>query len=448
MSQNGDIAQRVVHRMRTAALQQPFQKEGPPMPPAAGGGGDRRNIPQDHPFDAAALKPMAKTLWAASVSLGHALTAFRHLNRLKSATISPDGMLGGRGYIISVKDLRQMLYAACESLSTITDTLHDELQAPHWKPKLAQLDQNDQEDVARFVEESKHLLDDPEKDAEEEIEEIEEENDGPDDKKEPEASALPEGGSSEESEARPPPRQKEASLGSVADLAVHADSSVDPDTLPGPRVDSLDRAEQTGPWGSFNKDEIPSDDWDSGEGGYTYNYEGENDLREAATALPEDDTSTQAWDFGLGFGAHGQGAGGYENPSDEAGATKGVWGPHSALPGSSNTSVNDTTPIVDVQLNERHAWLNLPPGSLETLPGDPDEPVARSDYFPGPKGNLVQGESELPQAVTPVGENAPSMVDTFYVSEDLATPYTRYDYTTHTYRDDPLHNWPQTPSQG
>lgn len=443
MDRSGDMAARLAHRMRTAAFP-PFQKEGPPTPPEAGGP-DKRNIPPDHPFDPRALKPMAKTLWAASVSLGHALTAFRYLNRLKSVTISPDGMLGGRGYVLSMKDVRQRLYEACEGLSSITDTLHDEIQAPHWKPRLAQLDSNDQEDVARFVEESQHLLDNPEEDANEEIEEIEGENDGPGKKKPkpPEASELPGGGSAEESEAKPP-RTKEARVTGADLWTTLADSSVDPDTLPGPRVDSLDRGEQLGPWGSFNKDEVPSDDWASGESGYTYNYEGENDFREAcapaSSGMPADDTPTEAWDFGIGYGAHGQGAGGYENPSDEAGATKGVWGPHSDLPGGPNNSVNDTTPIVDVQLNDRHALLSLP--------GDTQEPVARSDYFPGAKGNLVQGESELPQEATPVGVNAPSMVDTYYVSEDLATPYVRYDYSTHTYRDDPLHNWPQTPAQG
>src|SRR6478736_1684831 len=144
-----------------------------------GGGGSltaKRNIPKDHPFDPKALKPMAQTLWASSVALGHALTAYKHLSRLKSATVSPDGMLGGRGYVMGVPDIRKKLYAACEALSAITDTLHDEITAPHWRPRLAMLDENDAEDIERYVEKSEGILEDPTAESEEEEEEIDAES--------------------------------------------------------------------------------------------------------------------------------------------------------------------------------------------------------------------------------------------------------------------------------
>jgi len=433
----------------------PFSKNGPPIPPSGEGGAQNRNIPKDHSFDARALKPMAQTLWATSVGLGHALTAYRHLNRLKSTTVSPDGLLGGRGYVMPVRDMRQKMYAACEALSAIADTLYDEIQAPHWQPKLAQLDPEDQEGVERFVEKSQDLLDNPEDEAEEEMEAVEKGEDKPDNKpEESKASKLPSAGPSDESEAQPvkSPTNKEASTNGIQFWTKLANSSVSPAELPGPRVDHLDRGEQTGPWGSYNVDEEPSDNWfDHGETEYEYPHEGENDLRETTatdllgeSAVPDsktDDTPTEAWDFGLGYGAKGQGAGGYQNPSGEGAGTKGVWGPHSGLPGSPAISVNDTTPIVDVQLNQRHALESL-------LPGDRDEPVARSDYFPGWKGNLVQSdnlqsESELPQEVSPTLQNSPGLLNTDYVSEDGETAYGRYDYSTHTYREDPLHNWPQ-----
>lgn len=419
----------------------PFSKNGPPPPPT-GVPTQKRNIPQDHQYDPKALKPMAKTLWAASVALGHALTAYRHLSRLKSTTVSPDGMLGGRGYVMPVKDARQKLFDACENLSSIADTLHDEITGPHWKSKLAQLDENDAEDVERFVEESQEILDNPEDEAEEKMTAIEEEND------EPKASKLPGGGAAEESEAQAPSMSSDKEPGMKQARVKAANSSLPVEALPGPRVDSLDRAEQVGPWGSYNLDERPSDNWDEGEHDPLYHYEGENDFREAQSTMPEDDTPTEAWDFGIGMGAHGQGAGGYENPSDEGAGTKGVWGPHSYLPGTPPGSVNDATPMVDVQLNERHALLST------LLPGDTDEPVARSDYYPGWKGNLVQSdapwnlacgpmaESGLPQEVTVPADHDVSLVDTGYVHEDIETPYARYDYTTHNYRADPLHPWP------
>lgn len=155
---------------------------------------------------------MSKALYATSVALGNALTAYREFSRVKSATVSPDGMLGGRGYVMGVRDMRQKMWDACEALSAVADTLHDEVNAPHWKPKLALLDKNDAEDVERFVEESQDVLENPEGDAAEDIRAIEEANDGKGKKKkkkkkdeEQPASETPTGGDqAAEDEAQPP----------------------------------------------------------------------------------------------------------------------------------------------------------------------------------------------------------------------------------------------------
>ncbi len=415
-------------------------------------GPDRRDIPKDHAYDPKSLKPLAKALWAASVAMGHALTSYRHLTRLKSATISPDGKLGGKGYVLPVSDIRKRLYEACESLSVITDTLHDEITAPHWKSRLSQLDENEAEDVERFVEESKGILDNPEEDAQESEKEIEEENDGP------------------------KGRTKEAT------------SSIPVGALPGPRVETLNREE-----------DIFIEDWaDPKEYPYTNPADGNN--RQASSSVPDantDPTPTEAWDFGLGFGAKGQGAGGYGNPS---GGGKGVWGPHSGLPGAPTNSVGDTNPLVEKRLNDKSAAASvvsrfrqaryltidevkeianqymiergLEPTDenarkllLEDqkeaeskLPGN-EFSVARSDYYDGDlSGNTVNvvnasittfeelsnwASSVLPSEAVSEGVNVPSMMNTDYVQEDVNTPYVRYDYTTHNYRKDPLHDWPK-----
>ena len=349
----------------------------------------KRQIPENYKYDPKSLKPMAKMLWAMSVSLGHALAAHKQFVRLKSSTISPDGMLGGRGYVMAIKDVRTMLHDACEALSALCDTVHDEINAPHWEPKLGQLEKKDVETIESLMGEAQRFLQDPEGEAEEDEEEAEEDghaewhhpavdkaNKG---KKDPK-SGLPEGGSKESNpQAEPlrhdmrkspnPQNEKHAS-------ARRANSSLPVETMPGgPRVDHLDRADndQTGPNGTYNEESLPGGDalpgggnnWHPNEGTREYDYpsDGDNDLREKSAALlarlrsaldqtgtaafPDgnmDHTRTEGWDFGIGDGngdqASGQGAGGYGegNPgapdSNPGGGTgnKGVYGPQSGLP--------------------------------------------------------------------------------------------------------------------
>lgn len=411
--------------VRVAAFP-PFSKNGPPESPDEGHA-TKRTIPKDHPYDPRSLKPMAKSLWAASVSLGHALTAYRHFSRLKSGTISPDGLLGGRGYVMGIADIRRKLYDACEALSSITDTLHDEITAPHWKPRLAQLDADEAEDVENFVEESQDILANPEDDAEEEAEEIENQKDEADSKGP--LSELPDGDSSEVSEFEPTLQRKTAN------------SSCPVSVLPGgPRIVHLDREDPD----PNPPDAYPSDPWGTHvEKDYLYPTPFTGVPIEAQSSVPDatsEDTPTEAWDFGLGYGARGQGAGGYGNPSDEGLGNKGVWGPHSGLPGSPPISSGDSTPELEYQLGEHLTAQGL-------LPNDGQPPVARSDYYRGDRGNLVNTQSVMPGEATPGGEFAPSLMNTNLTYEDLATPYVRYDYTTHDYRPDPLHVWPQKAEQ-
>jgi len=547
-----DVAKRVLARHvakqggvdKTAAF--PFQKQDPGQlpPPGPPIGNQKRDIPSDHPFDPKSLKPLSKALWASSVGLGHALTAYRYLSRLKSATISPDGLLGGRGYVMPVSQMRRKLYEACEALSNLSDTLYDEIQAPHWKPRLAQLDENSAEDVERFVEESQEVMENPEEKAEEKIKEIEEENDGekPDTKPpRDDSSQLPGASGSDSPDPSPidtSTQEKQASLRGVPKLVAFLDDCQDfPNREArlltvqeimswaepgGPRVDNREPEGGDGPFGSYNDEEPTVDDgWGTDQGtrqpdDYDYQSEWENDLREAGmvvylndgtpvdpsdmpsgvptnsipiaeararfgqlmdlaevvpsggpntiaeikeqlgadvkaikfseSVMPSDDeTETEAWDFGLGYGAHGQGAGGYGNPNSDG---KGVLGPQSEVPTTSPDWKSDSGAI-DVSLNERHGECGCPspcpcgnPGD-STLPGDDVPPVARSDYYYGPGGGPTLAQSELPAEATPTTDTDMSMVDTFYHTEDVETPYVRFDDSTREYKDDPLHDWPQ-----
>ena len=592
------------HNARVASFP-PFPPKNQNAPPPPPGGPSKRNIPTEHAYDPKALKPMSKALYAASVALGHSLAAYREFSRVKSATVSPDGMLGGRGYVMGIRDMRQRMYDASEALSAVVDTLHDEINAPHWKPKLAMLDENDAEDVERFVEEAQDVMENPEGEATEKIDEIEEANDGKKSKKddEPSASETPGGGDETEEDA-PQAQTKTASnsleqgvkglalklgalakqikageeipivqvLASLGQEVSQLRRSVDRSAvLPlevggylkevgkflnqakrrperalvaveraakdaielnalftgglrvacggtcggscqgncqgscegscdcgGPRVKNREPEGGPGPQGAWNDDDLPpADNWEADDGGvarrddfgenYDFQSEWENEAVTAAdqwaadveaevwanSVMPDDpETETGAWDFGLGFGAKGQGAGNYANPSSE-GKGKGIWGPHAELPGTPDQSSGDTSTQVDEAINrlatraDVDAWVQRGiseygsklaflsseeyrfayPHIAEVyadseLPQDATGTPARSDYYPGSKDdNLVQAEasawaeSVLPDAqAAPVDHKVVDESDALYVHEDTATPYNAYDYKT---------NWPE-----
>lgn len=219
-----------------------------------------RDIPKGHSYDKKALKPVTKALWAASVALGHALTAHRYLSRLKSTTVSPDGMLGGKGYTSSLKDLRQQLAAAIEALSAVSDTLYDEMTAPHWTAPLKQLSPSDQKEVTTYLSEAEEVMDDPESAGEEAVKKV--------------ASSLP------------------------------------VNTIPGgPRVEHIGPGGGNDPDGDYSLPEDCLGLW-SETPGYTYETPWANITKRAESSLPggqDDPRNTDAHDWGIGFGADGKG---------------------------------------------------------------------------------------------------------------------------------------------
>lgn len=269
------VQQAMRSEAKVAALQE--QNAPPGQDSAIMADPGSRQIPKTYKYDPKALKPLARMLWAMSVSMGHALQAYRTLNRVKSSTVSPDGMLGGRGYVMKITDLRQSLYTACEALSSISDTIHDEISAPHWKPKLAELDKSELDSIDRLIGESEENLDNPEENAEEDEAEVEKSgkpsktwpptDDGEEDDEDESASKMPGGGDREVQEKATRPT-KEASVRSIVAQALRRATSLVPESLPGPRVETLDRGtqKQDGPGVSFNHDDWPQepDDWTLG----------------------------------------------------------------------------------------------------------------------------------------------------------------------------------------
>lgn len=127
-------------------------------------GASERNIDPDYEFNAKNLKPLAQTLRAALMALGHIQTARTIFTKIRSQTISPDGNIGGKGYVLTVKDVRKLLSNCDEALSSVTDSIYDEMQAVHWHPKVTDSGGNPRErdDVKQIMDDVDEIRVNPE----------------------------------------------------------------------------------------------------------------------------------------------------------------------------------------------------------------------------------------------------------------------------------------------
>jgi len=130
-----------------------------------------REIPEAYNFNPKAKKPLAKALWSVSVAMGHLISAYGLFTKVKSVSISPDGKLGGKGYIQDIKEMRSNLNTSIETLSGIQDTINDELNAPHWQEAMKSLPKKDQKEVKEMLSDAEDIGLDPEKFVQEEYKE-------------------------------------------------------------------------------------------------------------------------------------------------------------------------------------------------------------------------------------------------------------------------------------
>lgn len=137
-------------------------------------GSSERNIDPDYQFNEKNLEPLAKTLRSALMALGHIQTARTTFTKIKSQKVSPDGNLGGKGYVMPIKDIRKQLSNCDEALSSIADTLYDEINAIHWHPDVSDTggDPRDRDGVKEIMDDVEEIRDDPEEWAEGEEEEM------------------------------------------------------------------------------------------------------------------------------------------------------------------------------------------------------------------------------------------------------------------------------------
>ena len=129
----------------------------------------RREISNDFKYDKKKLKHLHKILHNVNVALGTLGSALGEFGRVKGPQISPDGMLGGLGYVMPLKDIKEVINTSIHKLSDVADSLADELTNPHWN---AEDDKETKElikEKEKVEEETQEVMDTPEGDGEVEI---------------------------------------------------------------------------------------------------------------------------------------------------------------------------------------------------------------------------------------------------------------------------------------
>ncbi len=115
----------------------------------------QRVMDQNHVLNKKCSKDLARVLRATLIALGNAMSAYTVFAKIKSRDISPDGNLGGRGYIMEIKSIRRQYMNIVEALSAISDTIYDEMTADHWAIAQTQL-------VKDALDEIEEIKEDPE----------------------------------------------------------------------------------------------------------------------------------------------------------------------------------------------------------------------------------------------------------------------------------------------
>jgi len=97
--------------------------------------GLRREITNDFKYDKKKIKHLQKILHNVNVALGTLGSAMGEFSRVKGPAISPDGLIGGLGFIMPIKNVKEVLTTSIHTLSEVADSLADELSNPHWQAK-------------------------------------------------------------------------------------------------------------------------------------------------------------------------------------------------------------------------------------------------------------------------------------------------------------------------
>lgn len=125
-------------------------------------GASKREITRDFEYNPKHLKPLAKCLRATNSALGFALSAYNDFAKMSSRKVSGDGLLGGKGYVQKITDMRRQYMNIVEALSSMSDTLRDEVDAPHWAEVSRHLPKQESTEIEEDLDEASDIKQDPE----------------------------------------------------------------------------------------------------------------------------------------------------------------------------------------------------------------------------------------------------------------------------------------------
>ena len=101
------------------------------------------------------IQAIAKTYKHLAKAFMELAKANHTFSSCKSSQISPDGKLGGRGYVLSIKDIRGSFGNVMNAMSELMDTFHDEVNSPYLKKTIIE----DNPLIKEILEDAEEIID-------------------------------------------------------------------------------------------------------------------------------------------------------------------------------------------------------------------------------------------------------------------------------------------------
>lgn len=123
----------------------------------AGFNASRENL-ENFKFNDKGQKAIAKTYKHLAKAFANLIQASNTFNKMKSSQISPDGKLGGHGFITPLKSIRSSLSNTTNILSELIDSFYDEINSPYWKKQTYE----DNPEILAIISEADKIIDEAE----------------------------------------------------------------------------------------------------------------------------------------------------------------------------------------------------------------------------------------------------------------------------------------------